>query len=59
METEDRITSLCNKLISTSDQDEARAIGRKLQDAIHEHIENIRAKVTELPVTKVELFAAD
>ena len=57
MYVEDRITSLCNRLLASADPDEARIFARALQEAIHDHIEDLRIRVHTLPITSLDVNA--
>jgi phosphoribosylformylglycinamidine (FGAM) synthase PurS component len=55
MYVEDRIASLCDRLLASTDPDEARAVARELQDAIHDHVEDLRIRAHTLPLTSLDL----
>ena len=55
MYVEDRITSLCDRLLASADHDEARAVARELQEAIHDHVEDLRIRAHTLKITSVDV----
>lgn len=55
MYVEDRITSLCERLLASTDPDEARYFARELQEAIHDHVEDLRIRVHTLPIMGLEM----
>lgn len=48
--TEDKIRELCTQLFATKDDQENAQILVRLRDALHRHIEHLRARVAEYPV---------
>ena len=55
MYVEDRMTSLCDRLLASADPDEARYFARELQEAIHDHVEDLRIRVHTLPLTSLDV----
>lgn len=46
---EEEVRMLCGQLLDAEDPSAVQAISQKLQSAIHEHIEELRSKVLEIP----------
>lgn len=55
MYVEDRITSLSDRLLASTDPDEARAVASDLQEAIHDHVEDLRIRAHTLKIASVDL----
>jgi len=49
LDTRERIKDLCAELSSSSDPDRVKDISSQLQLAIHEHIEDLRARLLDVP----------
>jgi len=47
---EARIKELCSRLLNTKHPDAIAEIGEELRCAIHDHVEELRHKVNDLPV---------
>jgi len=47
---EARIKELCSQLLNTKDPDTIEKIGEELRCAIHDHVEELRHKVNDLPI---------
>ena len=57
MYVEDRITSLCEKLLASTDPEEARIVAHELQEEIHDHIEDLRIRAHTLSYIRHEIAA--
>jgi len=55
---EARIRELCSLLLSTNDPDTTDMIGEQLRCAIHEHVEELRHQVSDLPIVTNMLKAS-
>lgn len=55
MYVEDRIASLCDRLLASTDPEEARAVARELQEAIHDHVEDLRIRAHTLRLISVDV----
>lgn len=49
LEMEERILKLCAQLLATEDPQKAQAVAFDLRVAIHDHIEELRQRVNEIP----------
>ena len=48
---EDKIRYLCGKIVAAAEDEDVLAIVYELREALHVHVERIRAKVSRYPVT--------
>jgi hypothetical protein len=53
-----RIRELCSLLLSTNDPDTIDMIGEQLRCAIHDHVEELRHHVNDLPIVTSMLKAS-
>ena len=58
MYVEDRIAGLCDRLIASVEPEDTHLCALELQEAIHDHIEDLRIRVHTLPITGLEMPAA-
>lgn len=49
MSTEERVRDLSEAIIASEDEAEVLKLTRELQAVIHEHVEQLRAKLLEIP----------
>ena len=47
MGSENRINSLCNRLLASSSDEEVAALASELKVALHEHMEGLRTQLKE------------
>ena len=58
MSTEERVRTLSEAIIASDDEVKVLELTRELQTVIHEHIEDLRAKLLEVPAvipSKIEV----
>jgi hypothetical protein len=48
---EDRILKLCNELIAADGRSEFSALAAELRTALTEHIDHVRARLVEYPIS--------
>jgi hypothetical protein len=48
---EDKIRSLCHEIVVTKDDDRLASILKELREAVHLHIESLRARLSEYPIS--------
>jgi len=49
---EDKIRSLCHQIVATKDDAKLRVILRELREAVHLHIESLRARLIQYPTIR-------